>query len=716
MTPLVIKYKLDPTGVSPNNLVQGEVHQMVRRKVRSIAPAQGAFFSASLRLIDTATNKTLVKGTQYIATEMIEEVTARFGKEVCSIILITDPAVSDEVSIQYQCVGDKWVNYAQTIQQLITALNLDDRPVSKDAIIDWPSEFPPAHHLHDVGDTYGWEFVVNALNRVLSSINMADAMKLDALYAYIDQTIGYVSPEVVSKITDEIAAAMAAHLADPDPHKQYLLKTEAESLMMPYVRKPIHVSPANGAVKTGVSLTLDASAFYSLYGIAQKGLSVRVSKNPGCVAPYVIEQYITTGDLTQYAAQGLEPSTTYYWQVQYRDVDNNVSPWSDPTSFDTGAVFVGQPTITSPVNGAEVVTNGFTMTASNFTAVGASDTHRATDWEIWTGPEATGTLVFSSYNNTSAKTSIQIPASTLANNTTFYPRVKYYGTTLGASTWSSARSFSVKYPPFPTVIGEAFGGGFYAGDISVPGAVYAIILAPRATGDTWGRLAEVDQGVYAGNEWDSLTNTNNLNAMAGGSNLAAWAKGLRIGGFSDWAIPALHVMQVIQSQFRVGSSTAPAAYQNNGSEAFNNELYWTSSPNNWVRDDSYCEDGAPIYGPVSREVSYEANYGPAGPMGESVQIEPTCDDGLTASGFSSSFSPSGNTTPDGEAIGYLSASWTCSGTVTTQEIIGYEEGQCYEIYTPVYDGYVVNMGSSSFTSTGKYGLWRCRAVRMIRKS
>ena len=117
-TPQVIRYPLDPTGVSPDNLVSGELHTMVQRQTRAIATEYGAFYTNSLQVRDTSNNQLLVAGTHYYPAELYELPTARYGKEVCAIIVITDPTVSDQVSLQYQCVGGEF----STSQTARTAL------------------------------------------------------------------------------------------------------------------------------------------------------------------------------------------------------------------------------------------------------------------------------------------------------------------------------------------------------------------------------------------------------------------------------------------------------------------------------------------------------------------------------------------------------------------------------------------------------------------
>jgi hypothetical protein len=215
MTPLLIRYPLDPTGVSPNNLVTGEIQNLTaNRNVRAIAPFYGAFFTESLVITDMATNQPLTT-SQYYAAEMYELPTARYGKEICAVILITDPTVSNQVSLQYQTLGGPYGTSAQAIIQQIENLQLDTRPVAWGDILGRPSAFPPAFHLHDIGDVYGFEYLVHAIDRLRDAIEVGDSAQYDQIYAYIDHVQQVLQAEIDSGNT-----AFNAHLTDfNNPHK-----------------------------------------------------------------------------------------------------------------------------------------------------------------------------------------------------------------------------------------------------------------------------------------------------------------------------------------------------------------------------------------------------------------------------------------------------------------------------------------------------------------
>jgi hypothetical protein len=105
--------------------------------------------------------------------------------------------------------------------------------------------------------------------------------------------------------------------------------------------------------------------------------------------------------------------------------------------------------------------------------------------------------------------------------------------------------------PFPAVIGEPFGGGFFAGYIShtADGSpTHALIVAPRATGATgtsytlttllqWKTANTTTAG--ATSFFDGAANTAAMVTAGIADHPAAnFCVGLSIGGFTDWYLPA----------------------------------------------------------------------------------------------------------------------------------------------------------------------------------
>jgi hypothetical protein len=191
MPPVIIRYPLDPTGSNPDNFVQGEAHTLSVRTVRAIAPTYGAFYTSTLRIFDPQNgNRELVRNIHYRVSELYEIPTAKYGQEICAIILIVDESVGSTVNINYQALGGDFSTAATAIVHMLETVALDNRPVAWPNLMHVPEEFPPTMHLHDAGDLYGFEYLVHAIERLTNVIQFGDAISHEKFYTYVDQKVG----------------------------------------------------------------------------------------------------------------------------------------------------------------------------------------------------------------------------------------------------------------------------------------------------------------------------------------------------------------------------------------------------------------------------------------------------------------------------------------------------------------------------------------------
>jgi len=103
--------------------------------------------------------------------------------------------------------------------------------------------------------------------------------------------------------------------------------------------------------------------------------------------------------------------------------------------------------------------------------------------------------------------------------------------------------------PGPTTIGQAYGGGFYAGKIAVGGggvATHYLIVAPKSSGEnssrTWGTYGVVTAQTSV---IDGPTNSAVEAALGAAYQAAVFCEGLTIGGYSDWYLPAKNELEVL---------------------------------------------------------------------------------------------------------------------------------------------------------------------------
>ena len=222
------------------------------------------------------------------------------------------------------------------------------------------------------------------------------------------------------------------------------------------------------------------------------------------------------------------------------------------------SVSINAVTITSPANAATGITATPTISGNSFGVTNGTDAQVSADWEIWTGANRTGTLVWSSINDTTNKTSITVPAATLVVNTTYYIAARYKGTTYGYGGYGYC-SFTTATSFVPSVAGAAYRGGFFAGKIVVGGSTYALVVAPKASGENtskqWKTSNDTTAGTLSLN--DGLSNSN---AMNNASHPAAqFCRALTIGGYSDWYLPSRDELEIVYRNCKP-DSTANTVY------------------------------------------------------------------------------------------------------------------------------------------------------------
>jgi len=157
----------------------------------------------------------------------------------------------------------------------------------------------------------------------------------------------------------------------------------------------------------------------------------------------------------------------------------------------------------------------------------------------------------------------------------------------------------------PTIPGTPYAGGFYVGRIRIDGQFYALIRAPKASGQhkptRWNKTDKAITGADAFD--DGLRNTQAM--AAAGSAVAKWALGKTINDQSDWYIPSQDELEIAYRALKPGKranwlysrsgmnlsaepptrpymkefpqQTEAVEFQTGGSEAFDEAWYWTST-------------------------------------------------------------------------------------------------------------------------------------------
>jgi hypothetical protein len=192
----------------------------------------------------------------------------------------------------------------------------------------------------------------------------------------------------------------------------------------------------------------------------------------------------------------------------------------------------------------------------------------------------------------------------LTNGTAYTFKV-FATNSYGPSAASAASNSTTPVAP-PSVIGEAYGGGYYAGQIGVGGvATHYIIVGPVASAQSslqWKTSATSTAGTAS-----DIDGPANSTAMNNSSHPAAqFCEGLTVGGQTDWYMPAKNELEVCYFNLKpttsgndtssginpnavparasnytnspqVPAQTSASVFQSGNSEAFSASSYWSST-------------------------------------------------------------------------------------------------------------------------------------------
>lgn len=158
-------------------------------------------------------------------------------------------------------------------------------------------------------------------------------------------------------------------------------------------------------------------------------------------------------------------------------------------------------------------------------------------------------------------------------------------------------------------IGEAYEGGFFAGQINDGGTIYNLVVAPKSSGENSSKQWKTSNTNTSGTTsvTDGPSNTAAMISAGAAAHPAAnFCNNLSIGGFTDWYMPAPDELEVLyynlkpttdnnstghgtntnavpsrNSNYTTGdpAQTSATAFQTGNTEAFASLLYWSSREN-----------------------------------------------------------------------------------------------------------------------------------------
>lgn len=185
-TPPVIQLPLDLSGTALTNKVTAERHTVAATGTRAFVTTRGPFYTRGMIVRNRTSGAVLAPDVDYRPVHLFIEASLRAGQEICSVVIILPACRATDIEIDYQAVGGEYSASVTAIAQMLDGLDLDNRTVNWGDIIGAPEYFPPTAHLHDIGDLYGFEYLVAVLEQIRRAILLGDQAAFDEIRQYID--------------------------------------------------------------------------------------------------------------------------------------------------------------------------------------------------------------------------------------------------------------------------------------------------------------------------------------------------------------------------------------------------------------------------------------------------------------------------------------------------------------------------------------------------
>lgn len=214
MNSQLIHLPLDLLGTAVTNKVTAELHEVAATGYRAIVMDRGPFFTRGLVVRNADTLEVLEPDVHYKAVQLHIDASLRATQEVCCVLLIEPTTPGARFEVDAQMIGGEYSGTVAALRQMIESLDLDNRTVLWGDLIDVPDYFPPTAHWHDIGDVFGFEYVVAELHQIRRAILMGDQAAFDEIRAYFTRLFETLRDQLGS-LTGEIED----HINDRDnPH------------------------------------------------------------------------------------------------------------------------------------------------------------------------------------------------------------------------------------------------------------------------------------------------------------------------------------------------------------------------------------------------------------------------------------------------------------------------------------------------------------------
>ena len=350
---------------------------------------------------------------------------------------------------------------------------------------------------------------------------------------------------------------------------------------------------------------------------------------PAVTGTATFGQTLTTTNGTWTGAPA--PTFTYQWQRVTTNISGATSSTYVLVAADVGNTIRCVVKATNSVAPSGVTANS-NSTASVAAAVPgaptigtATQTGSTTATVAYTAPASDGGATITSYTATSSPSGITgtlsqagsgtITVTGLTGNTAYTFTV----TATNSAGTSAASAASNSITTLPT-IGQAYGGGFFAGQISTSAnsvATHNLVICGASVGAAFLKFKTNTAGGDPASRINGPGNSTTMNSATYPA--AQFCKAVNTGGFSDWYLPAVNELEVLYFNLKPNSTTnnvdsginpnsvpartvnytsgipaqtAATVFVSGNAEAFlqnpGNHMYWTSTQAYAPGSYAYC--------------------------------------------------------------------------------------------------------------------------------
>lgn len=179
-------FPLDLRGDRASNRVE-ENHTIGTQQYRAFALKNGPFYTKDLAIRERNTGRVLQRGDDYECVFFYEDLTALTpGKEICGVIVVHNTAISTDITVNANIVGGPFAQSAEAIKEAIDALEINNKNTYWQNVIDKPDLFQPTPHMHDFGDIFGLEFMIDVLGHIRDTLLIGDNAQFEQVRERID--------------------------------------------------------------------------------------------------------------------------------------------------------------------------------------------------------------------------------------------------------------------------------------------------------------------------------------------------------------------------------------------------------------------------------------------------------------------------------------------------------------------------------------------------